>query len=105
MKAIVNFIKVIFVTVIVLGVGYLAFATYFNNHAIENMGGNARAVAFNVPGDHVFIAVEAYDDEKIIFTDFFGNKRYHGVYAIPKDEYVDLGDGRFIDRTSAMVFK
>ena len=109
MNNVINAIKNVTVTILVmigiLGVGFVAFTTYFNSHAIENMNGDMRACVLCTIGDRTFIAAELKDTDKYGFADFFGNDRKSGIYAIPSDTYVDLGDGKFIDRTNVLVFK
>ena len=84
----------------------MAFTAYFNSHAIENMNHDMRACVLGTVGDRTFIAAELKDSSRIGFTDFFGNSdRKTGVYAIPSDDYVDLGNGKFVDRCNVLVFK
>lgn len=106
MKALVNLVKTILVTVGILAAGYLAFMTYFDSHAITNMGGDARAIAIDPGfGDCVFVVAEVTDDSRLHFENLFGSEMKMGFYAIPADQYVDLGEGRFIDRVDTLVFK
>jgi hypothetical protein len=105
METLKKFIINVLVICGILGVGFVAFTSYFNSHAIENMNGDMRACVLCTIGDRTFIAAELKDTDKYEFANFFGNDRKSGIYAIPSDTYVDLGDGKFVDRTNVLVFK
>lgn len=103
MRTIVNFVKGLLVLVVILSVGFVTCVGYFNSHARINMGGDMKAMAIDIPGDMVIVVEQPINGEK--FTNVFGKDISFGYEFINNENYVDLGDGRFIDQYNVKCYK